>query len=466
MRRGLPATQVELTLSWGSTVVRQASLCPPRAIYVGDEECAVPSAQLGLPRGPLLLVHDGEPCLAVWPGARGTVTLPGEAAQPLERLVAKGRAHPSPRGRESFEVPLPAGSSAEIVLGRAATQSVYRVPSTEDRLVAHLAVTGVPRRMLRRSAALRYASLAGLALSVLAHFLVFAGEPDPVLPPTAAQPPDPHEPVYTVNLPMGALAEREPDGDWDRIQAPLSADPNACDVCEWGCCYAVGTSSREYLTYARVRAPEPEGERERLFLVPAELSSCFTTAPHDVGWPPRARVWVERAGPLPSGDETRAPQPTPHGRLLGLLVVDDDDPVDEAAPLPSPRAPRPRHPRLAFRSQAVEAVERSLARAEPAFSWCYQRALEDHPGLSGRVTMRLGGPRGGVEAADTNVPDVELECCLANAQRLWAPRVYGDAELRYALDLQLQSDGVGWAGQARFSRLGCGSPPRPSCRPP
>jgi hypothetical protein len=35
-----------------------------------------------------------------------------------------------------------------------------------------------------------------------------------------------------------------------------------------------------------------------------------------------------------------------------------------------------------------------------------------------------------------SVPDVELECCLVNAQRLWAPRVYGDAELRYVIDLQ------------------------------
>jgi hypothetical protein len=420
---------VELTLSWGSTVVRQASLCPPRAIYVGDEECPVPAAQLGVPRGPLLLVHEGEPCLAWWPGARGTVTLPGEAAQRLDLLAANGS---GPRRRDLHRIPLPAGSSAEIVLGRASTQSVYRVSATEDRLTVHVAVTDVPRRVLRRSAALRYASLAGLALSVLAHVLVVATEPAPVLSPTAAQaPPDPHEPVYTVQFPVGALAAPEPDGDWDRIQAPLAA--------EQLCCYGIGITP-DYVAHGAVRAPRPEAERQPLFLVPAELSSCFATPPHDdVGWPPFDRVRVERAaGPMPSIDVPRVLRPTPHGHLFGSLVVDDDDPVDEATPLAILRAPRPRRPRLAFLSHAVEVVERNLARAEPAFSWCYHRALQDHPGLSGRVAMRLGGlrGRGSIEAAGTSVPDVELECCLANAQRLWAPHVYGDAELRYVLDLQ------------------------------
>jgi hypothetical protein len=363
MGSGSLASQVELTLSWGSTVVRQASLCPPRAIYVGDKECPVPAARLGVLRRPLLLVREGKPCLAVWPGARGTITLPGEPAQPLDALAANGSAHPGPHRGDLHAVPLPAGSSVEIALGQASPKSVYRVPGAEDRLTVHVAVTAVPRRVLRRSAALRYASLAGLALSLLAHVVAFAAEPAPVLSPTAAQaPPDLHDQVYTMQLPAGALALPEPDGDWDRIHAPLDAGPNACGAfCEWRGFDEIGT--REYPMYTAVRAPEPERERP-LFLVPAELSNCFTRPRYDVGWPLLERVKVERAASLLlSVDGTRIFRPTSRGQVSGLLVVDEDEPVDWATPLAGLRMPRLRHPRLAFRSHAVEVVERSLARA-------------------------------------------------------------------------------------------------------
>ncbi len=43
-------TQVEITLTWGSTVVQTISLCPPRDIHVGDEDCPVPDEPLGVPR--------------------------------------------------------------------------------------------------------------------------------------------------------------------------------------------------------------------------------------------------------------------------------------------------------------------------------------------------------------------------------------------------------------------------------
>lgn len=51
--------------------------------------------------------------------------------------------------------------------------------------------------------------------------------------------------------------------------------------------------------------------------------------------------------------------------------------------------------------------------------------------------MRLAAPdgRGAVDAEGTDIDDPELQCCLANAQRLWAPRVHGGAELRYVIEL-------------------------------
>jgi hypothetical protein len=176
----------------------------------------------------------------------------------------------------------------------------------------------------------------------------------------------------------------------------------------------------------------PELAGEQYVDVPPELSSCFTRPAPEQDWlgPP--------ARPPSDGRRRRA---VPGGELLGFLVVDDEEvyPAAEVREYGAElRAARRRRPRFAFGSSAVEVLESSLERAEPAFAWCYQRALQDHPELSGRVAMRVAAPdgSGSVDGAGTDVEDVELRCCLSNAQRLWTARVRGNGELRYVLDLR------------------------------
>ncbi len=431
--------QVEITISWGSTVVQTLSLCPPRAIQAGDGECPVPAERLGVPRRPLLVVPDGEPRLVVWPGANGTITLPGERARPIQHLVADGGAQPCRGSGDLLTLPLPIGSCAELVLDRRSAQSVYRAPVCDDGVVLRVVVAEASRWMRYRSRALRYGAVASLALSLLAHGTVFATEPAPVLAPTVEGDPDADTSSYLLAAMTGTLAEREPDVDWDRIDAPLDSTPAGPWGEYLGCSYPTLGSLLSCGVGTGFREATQECGADVCAWVPPELSSCFAGPAREPEWHGARSVAIQRAQvrATPARDGRRH-RLRPGAELVGYLVVDDAEelPASEV-PSWSQRAPRSRHPRFAFGEGAAQVLERGLARAETAFGWCYQRALQDRPQLSGRVALRIAAPdaRGNVDAASTDLDDPELQCCLANAQRLWTGRVYGDGELRYVLDL-------------------------------
>jgi hypothetical protein len=437
---GPVTTQVEVTLSWGSSVVQTLTFCPPRTVHVGDDgECPVPAERLGVPRLPLLVVAGGEVRLVVWPGTIGTVELRGRARR-LDQIVAEDGALASPSFPGLLTIPLPRGSRAEIVVSRQGAQSVYRAQPSEDQLVLRVAVEEAPRRMLHRSLALRYAAAASLSLSLLAHVMVFAAEPDPVLSPTLDDegPRDPSLGVAVTTF-TAALAEPEPDGDWDRIRAPLwsGMDGQSSDI-GLPCNLSTGllpACAQTWFDSTHRRGPEAHEYAE----VPRELSSCFAGPAREPDWLGPPQVEIGRApSPAPPPRDPRLRRPVPGGELLGFLVVEDDgEPVADEVPAAPLRAARPRRPRFAFGARAAQVLARGLERAEPAFAWCYQRALQDDPRLSGHVAMRLAAPdgSGGIDAAGTDVSDPELQCCLANAQRLWTARVHGGGELRYVLDL-------------------------------
>ncbi len=433
-------TQVEITISWGSSVVRTLTLCPPRAVQVGEGECAVPTEQLGGRRLPLLVVVDGEPRLVVWPGASGTATLRGERPRPIDRIVAEGGALPCRGARGRLAIPLPVGATAEVVLSRRGAQSVYRDRGGDDRVVLRVAVTRVPRRVRYRSLVVRYAAAASLALSLLAHFTVFATEPDPVLSPMVDPELVDRTASYSLPVTASALAQPEPDGDWDRVRAPLETMGDGLCVDGSGAACFASTGLWPVGEAVVVHTPERARATESYFDVPAELSSCFVGPDHGEDWLGAPRVEIARvAGGARPPSDGRLRRSVAGGEILGFLVVDDDEkdaPPGERSAEPF-RAARPRHPRFAFGSPAVRVLQHGLDRAEPAFAWCYQRALQDHPNLSGRVAMRTAAPdgKGSVAAAGTEIADAGLQCCLANAQRLWTPRVHGSGELRYVLDL-------------------------------
>ena len=226
----------------------------------------------------------------------------------------------------------------------------------------------------------------------------------------------------------------------DRCSAADRPDGNECARDEWFSCAGIGLLPSSPWP-AAVRIPGPRDDVMSFTDVPAELSSCFARPPRWQDWLGPPSVTIARApGPARPWNDGRLHAHVPTGELVGYLVVDDDG--DELAAAESPfeptRAPRARRPRFAFGSQAVQVLEHSLERAEPAFAWCYQRALQDRPHLSGHVAMRLAAPdgRGSIDATRTDVDDAGLQCCLANAQRLWTARVHGSAELRYTLDLR------------------------------
>jgi len=435
------ATRVEVSVSWGSTVVQTLQRCPASSVRFGDIDSAVPAARLGGAPLPLVVVSGGEVRLVVWPAVTGTVTLPGRGARRLDRFVTADDAASCAEAEGMPTIPLPSGSIAEIALSRDGSgASPYRAAAVDDRLVFHVAVSEAPRPLRRRAAALRHAAMAGLALSVLAHFTVFATEPDPVLEPTEVE-----RVMAAVRSELSApwldlaVAEREGEGEWDRIHAPL--DLNDGDPCLDTCCFCslIGPPKQRYVPpgIAILSVRRAGNEREGFTEVPRELTGCFARPSRSPSEALSARVTFE-AGP----DLSRAASdPRPRRRfdlaeLWGSLAVDDND-VPRGWEGLSLRAPRARRPTLAFGAEALEILSTGLERASSAFAWCYQRAREDDPTLQGRVAMRLGrGGAGVVDGPATEVKSVELGCCLENAQRLWTARVRGDGELRYAIDLR------------------------------
>jgi hypothetical protein len=439
---GAVATRVEVSVSWGSTVVQTLSCCPPRSVRVGDVDSAVPAARLGGAPLPLVVVSGGEIRLVVWPAAAGTVTLPGERARRLDRLLASGDASFCAEAGSMPTIPLPAGAIAEVALARdGAGASPYRAPARDDRLVFHVTVDEAPRRLRSRAAAVRYAAAAGLAFSVLGHFTVFATEPDPALTPTEDEGPAGPEPRdwRTVRLDV-AIAEREGEGDWDRMRGPLDlTDDTWCnEVCFF--CSFVGPLRPWHpappsigLLGLHRHGFESEGASE----IPRELTGCFArpAPPGAIELPGLVRL---AAGPDPpaAASDRRPRRRLEEGQLWGFLAVNEDDPRPPWSEL-SMRAPRARRPRLAFGKAALEILTSGLERASSAFEWCYRRALEDDPTLRGHVAMRLGAAgSGAVEGAGTDVKNAELGCCLENAQRLWTSRMRGDGELRYVIELR------------------------------
>ena len=88
---GAGADAIELSITWGNSVIQVAELCPPRSFYVGETagvhacDCFLPSEILGVERWPLIVMEEGEPYCVVHPSAVGWLRVKGEAVD-LESL--------------------------------------------------------------------------------------------------------------------------------------------------------------------------------------------------------------------------------------------------------------------------------------------------------------------------------------------------------------------------------------------
>jgi hypothetical protein len=119
-------TSVEVVIYWGTDVLHVAHLRPPRDFVVGEETLGhracdffLPAEIIGGTRLPIVECRKEKVTLVVPPGARGSLTLPGQPRTPLG---------------ESRSVELPAGAKARLELGdfaiRVATvNAAKRIPT-------------------------------------------------------------------------------------------------------------------------------------------------------------------------------------------------------------------------------------------------------------------------------------------------------------------------------------------------
>ena len=117
-------TSVEVMILWGTTVLHVQHLTPPRSFYVGETtgrglhcDYFIPAEKLGTSRAPIVLVEGGSIELILLPGARGTLTLPGEPTRTLEEVAGSGRAQPGAAFPSAERVDLPLGGKARIEIG-------------------------------------------------------------------------------------------------------------------------------------------------------------------------------------------------------------------------------------------------------------------------------------------------------------------------------------------------------------
>jgi hypothetical protein len=110
---------VEVMIAWGTNVLHVDHLTPPRDYYVGEEsgkgmhcDFFLPAEKLGTTRLPLIKSDGDQVSLLLPQGATGTVEMPGQPSQPIERLRAT--ASPSPEVTGGHLISLPAGSRARV----------------------------------------------------------------------------------------------------------------------------------------------------------------------------------------------------------------------------------------------------------------------------------------------------------------------------------------------------------------
>jgi hypothetical protein len=118
-------SSVEVSISWGATVLHVQHLTPPRSFYIGEEQgkgvaCDyfVPSEKLGTTRAPLVVVQGGSVAAVVPPRATGTIELPGRPKMTVEEAVAQGLARPSGEMPGGHQIELPSsGGNVRVEIG-------------------------------------------------------------------------------------------------------------------------------------------------------------------------------------------------------------------------------------------------------------------------------------------------------------------------------------------------------------
>jgi hypothetical protein len=118
-----PARAVEVVIRWGATTLHVAHLTPPRPFFVGEStdkahacDFSLPAEKLGAARMPLLLTGAGGQVRLVVPSnAKGTITMPGQAARNVSEMMTS--AAPCAELANAVEIPLPEGAKAELEIG-------------------------------------------------------------------------------------------------------------------------------------------------------------------------------------------------------------------------------------------------------------------------------------------------------------------------------------------------------------
>jgi TonB family protein len=413
-----PARALEIVTTWGTTVLDATHLARGRCTIgpASDTDCFVDAADVPVARYVLARVVAGRPVVNVPAAAQGELMLGGEVRR-LADLRAAGRLEPSREMPDSHALGLPPGSALRLRFGERAI--LLRPVSAE---------AGPPKTGLAGLLDTRFGwhVVVAAALHVLVAVAAISMPADAASLFLDSQARPDHWVGYAI-LPEQQLVHVErphAEHPLDRVQPAAEAAPRA---------------PRPVARAPRAGAPEPARGKERA----RDAAASFASALEGQGlWKagsavdPAALSRVDGRG----GDGGPGDGPGLAGFPRGASPGDTASLAPGELPTLRPARPgpggepryveRPTHqPQIVPRDPVIvggidkEVVRRVIRGHLAEVRYCYERALQGHPGLAGRVETRFViGSAGAVldaRALESTVADPAVAACVVEHIRRW-----------------------------------------------
>jgi hypothetical protein len=124
---------VEVTVRWGTQVLRVAHLANGKSFYVGDDaDLALPEDVLGASRAPIVVARGGGTYVVVPQGARGNVTMRDGASESFASLAARNAMSSSSELPGASQIALAHGMAVTLEIGAERADGTIGEPVTFD----------------------------------------------------------------------------------------------------------------------------------------------------------------------------------------------------------------------------------------------------------------------------------------------------------------------------------------------
>ena len=440
----------EVSIAWGANVLFVAHLVPPKNFYVGEEQSPdqpcdflVPSEKLGAARMPLILAARGDISVVIAPHALGYIEASDGSRVPL--ATARARATPCAELPGGCQISLPLGSRALVQFG----DIVFRVAAVRAGKPMARGLNGLDGSVLA------YLALSALSVGGFMSSLAF------LVPPLGMLSDDELDldRLYKMQVYLAATAEREKQPE------PGDIEHDTPEAGASGAAPAQGTEgamgrrdtpekNRRSAIQGAVDRHEQELPRHvaiedaRTYGMIGLLNSGLLGDPNapTVPWGADQAIGsdaISAQGDLWSSDPGDAAGNGALGMtgagesgggrtnsvgMDGINTIGSAGNGDGDIGLGRGRIPgthRTQGPRLRVADSSIhgrlpaEVIRRVVRQNHSRFRNCYEQALLQNPGLSGRVSVRFVIGRDGavthVANGGSDLPDPKVVTCVTQA---------------------------------------------------